>query len=71
MALESGADISVVSNMLGHTEITTAYKHYLKPRESMYIKTQQGVASIVPLGKISRKNRRGEKCESLISMVTN
>lgn len=57
--------------MLGHTEITTAYKHYLKPRESMYIKTQQGVASIVPLGKVSRRYRRGEKCESLTSMVRN
>ena len=57
--------------MLGHTEVTTAYKHYLKPRESMYIKTQQGVASIVPLGKISKQSKRGEICESLISMVTN
>ena len=57
--------------MLGHTEITTAYKHYLKPRESMYLKTQQGVASIVPLGKTSKQNRRGEKCESLTLMVKN
>ena len=57
--------------MLGHTEVTTAYKHYLKPREAMYIKTQQGVASIVPLGKISKQNRRGEICESLTLTVKN
>ena len=55
LALESGSDIAVVANMLGHTEITTAYNHYLRPRESTYQKTQQGVASIVSLGKTYKK----------------
>lgn len=58
LALESGSDIAVVANMLGHTEITTAYNHYLKPRESTYQETQKGVASAVSLGKIFKPNKQ-------------
>ena len=40
LALENGADIAVIANMLGHTEVSTAYNHYLRPRESQYKEIQ-------------------------------
>ena len=36
LALEIETDISVVANMLDHTNISTTYNYYLKPRESTY-----------------------------------
>ena len=47
LALESGADISTVANMLGHTDISTTYNHYIKPRESVYIKTQRNIEKLI------------------------
>lgn len=46
--------------MLGHTDITTAYNHYIKPRESMYKQTQKRVSSVVPLGKVFKSDKRSE-----------
>lgn len=40
IALENGADISTIANMLGHTDISVAYKHYIKPSQNTYKKTQ-------------------------------
>ena len=68
LALETGTDISVVANMLGHTDISTAYNHYLKPRESTYQQTQDNVASIVSLGK---NFQRSEKWESWMNKIKN
>lgn len=47
LALEGGADIATIANMLGHTDIETAYRHYIKPREDIYKKTQNAVESLI------------------------
>lgn len=47
MALESGADIATIANMLGHTDIMTAYNHYIVPRDKTYKKTQKGIDSLI------------------------
>lgn len=49
-ALEAGADISIVANMLGHTEIKTAYEHYLQPQEKIYQETQENFFSNLKRG---------------------
>lgn len=69
LALESGSDIAIVANMLGHTEITTAYNHYLRPRESTYQKTQEGIESIVPLGKIFKADKRSVQWKSWTNKI--
>ena len=40
LAVESGTDISVVANMLGHTDMTMAYNRYVKPRQDVYTQAQ-------------------------------
>ncbi len=47
LALEGGADISTVASMLGHTDISTAYNHYLKPRKEHYKRAQEGVEKLI------------------------
>lgn len=47
MAVEGGADITTVANMLGHTDIMTAYNHYVRPREQAYIRAQGLVDKMV------------------------
>lgn len=68
LALETETDISVVTNMLGHIDVSIVYNHYLKPRESTYQQTQDNVASIVSLGK---NFQRSEKWESWMNKIKN
>lgn len=44
---ENNVDISLIANMLGHTEIDMAYKRYIKPTEQSYRKVQQKYSKIV------------------------
>lgn len=55
LALESGIDIAIIANMLGHTEISTAYNHYLKPREQTYLKTQNYIFKYSFLNQVKQK----------------
>ena len=47
LALEGGADIVTIANMLGHTDIMTAYNHYIVPRDKTYRKTQKMVDNLI------------------------
>lgn len=47
LAIESGADITLVAKMMGHTDIDTAYKRYVKPRSSAYRSVKQGVSNLL------------------------
>lgn len=41
MAIEAGIGIETVAMMLGHTEIGTAYEHYIVPRKSVCVQAQR------------------------------
>ena len=41
LAIEAGVGIETVAMMLGHTEIGTAYEHYIVPRESVCVQAQR------------------------------
>ena len=43
LAIDSGADISTVARMMGHTDITMAYNRYIRPTENMYRKVQDNI----------------------------
>lgn len=43
LALESGTDISLVAKMMEHTDITMAYKRYVKPTEHVYQQVQHNI----------------------------
>lgn len=43
LAVESGVDISLVAKMMGHTDITMAYKRYVKPTENVYKQVQHDI----------------------------
>lgn len=43
LAIEAGVGIETVSMMLGHTDITTAYNHYIVPRKSICVQAQDAV----------------------------
>lgn len=41
LAIEAGVGIETVAMMLGHTEIGTAYEHYIVPRKSVCVQAQR------------------------------
>lgn len=43
LAIEAGVGIETVALMLGHTEIGTAYEHYIRPRRSICRDAQEAV----------------------------
>lgn len=43
LAIEAGVGIETVALMLGHTEIGTAYEHYIRPRRSICREAQEAV----------------------------
>lgn len=47
MAIEAGVGIETVAMMLGHTEIGTAYEHYIVPRASICREAQRAVESLL------------------------
>lgn len=49
LAVESGTDVLVVANMLGHTDMQMAYKRYVKPRECIYVQAQQRYGSLIDI----------------------
>ena len=44
LAIEAGIGIETVAMMLGHTEIGTAYEHYIVPRKSVCVQAQKAWA---------------------------
>ncbi len=47
LAIESGVGIETVAMMLGHTEIDTAYNHYIVPRKSICQEAQASVERLL------------------------
>lgn len=47
LAIESGVGIETVALMLGHTEIGTAYEHYIRPRKSVCREAQRAVEAAI------------------------
>lgn len=47
LAVEAGIGIETVAMMLGHTEITTAYNHYIVPRKSICQDAQKAVERLI------------------------
>lgn len=47
LAVEAGIGIETVAMMLGHTEITTAYNHYIVPRKSICQDAQKAVEKLI------------------------
>ena len=47
LAIESGVGIETVAMMLGHTEIDTAYNHYIVPRKSICQEAQASVEKLL------------------------
>lgn len=41
LAIESGADITLVAKMMGHTNIDMDYKRHVKPKSSAYRSVKQ------------------------------
>lgn len=47
MAIEAGVGIETVAMMLGHTEISTAYEHYIVPRRNICQDAQRSVEKLM------------------------
>ena len=47
LAVEAGVGIETVAMMLGHTEISTAYNHYIVPRKTICTEAQSKVESLL------------------------
>lgn len=47
LAVEAGVGIETVAMMLGHTEISTAYNHYIVPRKTICTEAQAKVESLL------------------------
>lgn len=47
LAVEAGVGIETVAMMLGHTDIGTAYEHYIVPRRSICVEAQRAVERLV------------------------
>ena len=47
LAVEAGVGIETVSMLLGHTDIGTAYEHYVRPRRSIAREAQRAVQELV------------------------
>lgn len=47
MAIEAGVGIETVAMMLGHTEISTAYDHYIVPRKNICQEAQKSVEKLI------------------------
>lgn len=56
LAVEAGVGIETVAMMLGHTDISTAYDHYIVPRRTICVAAQEAVEGL--LVKSSGKPRR-------------
>lgn len=50
IAIEAGIGIETVAMMLGHTEIGTAYEHYIVPRKSVCVQAQRAWAARLQRG---------------------
>lgn len=46
-AIEAGVPIETVAMMLGHTDIGTAYAHYIRPRKAVCKEAQERVARLI------------------------
>ena len=58
LQIESGTDITVVANMMGHTDITMAYDRYVRPRQSTYEQVQQKFNAAVQANLVSTCNSK-------------
>lgn len=47
LAVEAGVGIETVAMMLGHTDISTAYNHYIVPRKTICTEAQQKVEALL------------------------
>lgn len=47
LAIEAGVGIETVAMMLGHTEISTAYNHYIVPRKTICQEAQAAVEKLI------------------------
>lgn len=47
LAIEAGVGIETVAMMLGHTEISTAYEHYIVPRKTICQEAQAAVEKLI------------------------
>ena len=47
LAIEAGVGIETVAMMLGHTDITTAYEHYIVPRKTICQEAQRAVEKYI------------------------
>lgn len=43
LAIESGADITMVSRAMGHSDVRMTYDHYVRPREEAFRKMQRDI----------------------------
>lgn len=57
LAVEAGVGIETVAMMLGHTDIGTAYDHYIVPRKSICQDAQAAVESLLMRSAPARKHR--------------
>lgn len=67
LQIEAGTDITVVANMMGHTDITMAYDRYVKPRQSTYEQVQQKFNTAVQASMVSTS--RSKSPQSSMSVV--
>lgn len=47
LALAGGADSATVASMLGHTQMSTTYEHYLVPDKKIYRDAQKGFEALI------------------------
>lgn len=47
LAIEAGVGIETVAMMLGHTDISTAYDHYIVPRRTICVAAQEAVEGLL------------------------
>lgn len=55
-AIENGIDVSTVSGILGHADVTTTTHFYVHPREKAMERAMQG---IMPIAQTGARNAAG------------
>lgn len=50
LAVESGTDVLIVAQMLGHTDASMAYKRYVKPSNAVHRRVQRQFNLLVTKG---------------------